>query len=131
MKTFVGLIFTLLLSTGLYHPVFASSGKITGGQTFHMPDWFKVSFLEIYNDAKEAKEAGKHLLIFMHLENCPYCSRMLKENFTKGDNKNFVENFIKDRVRKYPKEKYADRMYFGSELFQHTIHMIHRENAEQ
>jgi hypothetical protein len=44
---------------------------------------------------------------------------------------NSVEDFINDRVRKYPKEKYADRMYFGSELFQHTIHLIHREKDQQ
>ncbi len=44
---------------------------------------------------------------------------------------NSAEDFISDRVRKYPKEKYADRMYFGSELFQHTIHLIHREKEPQ
>jgi hypothetical protein len=38
-----------------------------------------------------------------------------------------VEDFISDRVRAYPKQKYADRMYFGSDLFQHTIHRINRE----
>jgi hypothetical protein len=40
---------------------------------------------------------------------------------------NTVEDFINNRVRRYPREKYADRMYFGSELFQHTIHRIRRE----
>jgi hypothetical protein len=38
-----------------------------------------------------------------------------------------VEDFINDRVRKYPAEKYADRMFFGSVSFQQTIHRIHRE----
>ena len=42
-----------------------------------------------------------------------------------------AEDFIDDRVRHYPQEKYADRMYFGSELFQHTIHRIHRERSQR
>ena len=42
-----------------------------------------------------------------------------------------AEDFIENRVRNYPKEKYADRMYFGSELFQHTIHRIHREKEQR
>lgn len=40
---------------------------------------------------------------------------------------NQVEDFIVERVRRYPKEKYADRMFFSSELFQHTIHRVRRE----
>jgi hypothetical protein len=44
---------------------------------------------------------------------------------------NFTEDFISDRVRKYPNEKYADRMYFGSDLFQNTIHRIHREREQR
>lgn len=42
-----------------------------------------------------------------------------------------AEDFIEQRVRKYPQEKYADRMYFGSELFQHTIHRINRERTNK
>lgn len=38
-----------------------------------------------------------------------------------------LERFIEGRVRKYPQEKYGDRMFFSSELFQHTIHRIHQE----
>ena len=44
---------------------------------------------------------------------------------------NSAEDFIEKRVRDYPQEKYADRMYFGSELFQHTIHRINRERTDR
>jgi hypothetical protein len=44
---------------------------------------------------------------------------------------NHAEDFINDRVRRYRQKKYADRMYFGSELFQHTIHRIHREMQQR
>lgn len=44
---------------------------------------------------------------------------------------NDAEDFIENRVRKYSNEKYADRMYFGSELLQHTIHRMHREREKR
>lgn len=91
MKNIVALILMTVLSSGLLNDVSARTGKITGGQSFEMPDWFKASFLEIHNDAKEAGEAGKHLMLYMHIENCPYCKRMLDENFFAGTNKKFIQ----------------------------------------
>jgi thioredoxin-related protein len=91
MKNTVALLVIAVISAGLLNTVNATPGKMTGGQAFHIPDWFKVSFLEIDEDAREASEAGKHLLLFMHLENCPYCKRMLEENFTEGANKDFIQ----------------------------------------
>lgn len=91
MKNVVTLLLITVLSSGLLNGVNAQTGKISGGEAFHMPDWFKASFLEIHNDAKEAGEAGKHLMLFMHLENCPYCKRMLDENFFAGKNKKFIQ----------------------------------------
>lgn len=40
-----------------------------------------------------------------------------------------VREFIKERVRNYPKEKFADRLFFPSELFQYLIDEVGRENA--
>lgn len=34
-----------------------------------------------------------------------------------------VEDFLTERVRKYPKQKYADRVYFGPVLFQTVIEL--------
>jgi len=39
----------------------------------------------------------------------------------------FLEDFIENCIRKYPDYKYADRMFFCSGLFQHTIHRIDQE----
>jgi len=91
MKNVVTLLLLTVLSSGLWNEVSARTGKITGGQAFEMPDWFKTSFLEIHNDAREAGEAGKHLMLYMHLENCPYCKRMLDESFFQGANKPFLQ----------------------------------------
>jgi thioredoxin-related protein len=56
-------------------------GKLIGGVTHPAPDWFKESFLEIADDADEASESGKHLMLFFDLNGCPYCDRMLEESF--------------------------------------------------
>jgi len=59
----------------------ASQGKVTGGINFEIPDWFKTSFLDITEDIAEAKGEGKHVMLFMHLNGCPYCNKMVNENF--------------------------------------------------
>ena len=59
-----------------------TQGKLTGGIRYQMPEWFKESFLEIADDAIEAAEAEKHLILFMHLNECPYCAKVLEESFT-------------------------------------------------
>ena len=44
-----------------------------------MPSWFKSSFLELADDVDEAKESNKHVLLFFHLDECPYCEQMVKD----------------------------------------------------
>jgi thioredoxin-related protein len=62
----------------------ASEGKFTGGSNHSMPEWFKNSFLEINDDIEEATENNKHLMLFMTLKFCPYCTKMLETNFVEG-----------------------------------------------
>ncbi len=38
-----------------------------------------------------------------------------------------AEDFLAERVRRFPQEKYADRMFFSSQLFQFVIAQVHRE----
>jgi len=52
-----------------------AAGRITGGVEYEPPEWFKESFLEIAEDVDEAKEAGRHVMLFFHLNGCPYCAR--------------------------------------------------------
>ena len=67
-------------------PVWADTarGKLTGGERYSLPEWFKKSFLVLKEDIEEAKKQGKHLMVFMHLDECPYCAKMLRENFVSG-----------------------------------------------
>lgn len=75
----------LFVLLGLAIPALAAEtttrGSITGGVAHEAPDWFKESFLEIADDVDDATEAGKHVLLFFQLNDCPYCDRMLEEGF--------------------------------------------------
>ena len=57
------------------------NGKLTGGMAHSYPDWFKESFLDFKEDASESAAEGKHTILFMSLNGCPYCARMLSETF--------------------------------------------------
>ncbi len=51
-----------------------------------LPDWFKLSFLEIEDDIKEAKEKKKKgLIIYFGQKYCPYCKAHLKNNWGQKD----------------------------------------------
>jgi thioredoxin-related protein len=45
------------------------------------PAWFKESFLDIREDVEEAKEAGKRVILYFYQDGCPYCAKLLKDNF--------------------------------------------------
>jgi thioredoxin-related protein len=73
-------------------------GKVLGIADVVIPDYFKDSFLDFREDAREASDSGKHMLVFADLKGCPYCAQMLKDNFKttekKGGNQAFIqENF--------------------------------------
>jgi thioredoxin-related protein len=69
----------------------AEKGILTGGQVYDLPDWFTHGFLEFDYDVAEAKKAGKQVVAFFHVEECPYCVRMLDENFRVGETREFIE----------------------------------------
>ena len=45
------------------------------------PDWFKVSFLDLHEDIDEATENNKRLMLFFFQDGCPYCKKLLEDNF--------------------------------------------------
>jgi thioredoxin-related protein len=58
-----------------------ATGQVTGGVLSVHPDWFKESFLDIGEDVSEAAEQGKHVILFLEMTGCPYCFKMIEENF--------------------------------------------------
>ena len=63
----------------------AATGRLTGGVRYQIPDWFKSSFLEFSEDAAEAGAAGRHVMLFLHLDECPYCEAVLRESLVESD----------------------------------------------
>ncbi|SCZ49271.1 thioredoxin family protein [Thiohalomonas denitrificans] len=45
------------------------------------PDWFKQSFLDLNEDVEDAVEEGKRLLLYFYQDGCPYCAKLLQDNF--------------------------------------------------
>lgn len=68
-------------------PTLAADGGEEG-----MP-WFKESFLDIREDIAEAKKAGRRLMVYFHQDGCPYCAKLLRDNFG--------QKAIADKTRKH------------------------------
>lgn len=66
-------------------------GRVIGVKSATHPDWFKDSFLDITEDAEEAGMAGKHLILMMEMEGCPYCHKMVDENFANAPYREFIQ----------------------------------------
>lgn len=70
------------LSAGLVNPGYAEK-----------PTWFKVSFLDVYEDIADAADHDKRLMLYFYQDGCPYCQMLLEDNFGQRD--------IADKTQKY------------------------------
>jgi len=52
---------------------------------YEKPQWFKKSFLDLSVDLEEANAQGKKLILYFHQDGCPYCKKLLADNFTRKD----------------------------------------------
>ncbi len=79
----------LLLCAWLFQPVAAETDPLLEGGVnpgYHPPpDWFKQSFLDIREDIDEAAAEGRRLLLYFYQDGCPYCAKLLKDNFGQRD----------------------------------------------
>jgi len=91
MKLLFAALALTLFTAGVPASADVTPGRMTGGQKYDLPAWFTMSFLELNDDLKEAGTRGRQLMLFLHLEECPYCARMLNENFREGATKEFIE----------------------------------------
>jgi len=91
MKKIIVLFSIVLIVTTAPLRAETARGKLTGGISYSVPEWFKTSFLHFADDVAEAKAAGKHVMVFFRLTECPYCARMLQESFRKGPEKEYIQ----------------------------------------
>ena len=50
-----------------------------------LPDWFKLSFLDLKDDILEARRGRRGLIIYFGMSKCPYCKAHLENNWGKRD----------------------------------------------
>ncbi|MGI9317330.1 MAG: thioredoxin family protein [bacterium] len=67
-------------------------GKFLGAKETTHPDWFKESFLDFDEDIAEAADQGKRLILYFHQDGCPYCNKLVEDNF--------ADPIIGEKVRK-------------------------------
>jgi len=60
----------------------SKKGDFKGVKLVEIPSWFKPSFLSIKDDIDEATESGKRVMLYFHQNGCPYCAKLVNENFT-------------------------------------------------
>ncbi|MEA3291628.1 MAG: thioredoxin fold domain-containing protein, partial [Pseudomonadota bacterium] len=88
---------TLVLLTALSGYASADDpprGQLTGGVKYEIPDWFKESFLDLAEDVDEATSENRHVLLYFHLDECPYCDKMLRDGFIDSGYTDFIrQNF--------------------------------------
>ncbi|MCU7948151.1 MAG: thioredoxin fold domain-containing protein [Candidatus Thiodiazotropha sp. (ex Cardiolucina cf. quadrata)] len=76
----------IILAFGTSSPLAAEvEGGLTHGLInpgFHeKPEWFKNSFLDLREDLQEAVAEDKRIILYFHQDGCPYCAKLLNENF--------------------------------------------------
>jgi thioredoxin-related protein len=49
------------------------------------PAWFKNSFLDIREDIDDATANGRRVLLYFYQDGCPYCAKLLRENYAQQD----------------------------------------------
>jgi thioredoxin-related protein len=89
MKKRVGVLLGVVLGV-LLSGTAVAAGKVTGGVISQHPGWFKESFLDIGEDVEEAAAEGRHVILFMHLNGCPYCNKMSEENFKQSPDTGYI-----------------------------------------
>ena len=83
----------LLVSIFLAFSIYAAEkkhGNMLGAKTSEVPHWFKESFLEFEEDVAEAAKEGRRVMLYFHQEGCPYCARLVEENFTDTETEAYI-----------------------------------------
>jgi len=91
MRSLAIVVAALMLAVAGSAGAETAPGKMKGGVTYSLPPWFKSSFLHFHDDVEEARQQGRHVMVFLHLDQCPYCARMLRENFVSGESREFMQ----------------------------------------
>ncbi len=64
-------------------------------EAISLPDWFKMSFLELQEDLADARKNGKRgIIIYFGQKRCPYCKAQLENNWGQKDILNYTLRYF-------------------------------------
>jgi thioredoxin-related protein len=90
------------------------------------PDWFKLSFLDLDDDLREAVDNGKWgLMIYFGQKYCAYCKQLLEVNFGKAD----IVDYTREHFDVLGMDIHGQRPvtgFDGSEYDEHSYALQHR-----
>ncbi|TVQ89279.1 MAG: thioredoxin [Chromatiaceae bacterium] len=66
-------------------------GRLLGVSTGGHPEWFKQSFLDLHEDVDEAAAAGRHVILFLEMNGCPYCYQMAVDAFDQAPYRDWLQ----------------------------------------
>ena len=84
-------ILILCLLVLIFNPAIAASTSAKEGGLeeglvnpgfYEKPDWFKQTFLDLVDDLDDANTSNKIIFLYFHQDGCPYCKKLLEDNFT-------------------------------------------------
>ena len=74
--------FILLFSLNSFAHEHKPQGDYLGAKIVdELPNWFKATFMDFSEDLEEAADEGKHVMIYFHQDGCPYCAKLVQDNF--------------------------------------------------
>ncbi len=85
-------LFPFLLQAAEHNGPLNKEGEYLGSIPSEIPSWFKESFLDFAEDVAEAAEANKRVMIYFHQSGCPYCAKLVDENFTDPQIKKYTQD---------------------------------------
>lgn len=80
-------------------------GAYLGALNSEKPHWFKESFLEFEEDVADAAAADRRVMLYFHQAGCPYCARLVDENFADSE----IEAFIRQHFDGITINMWGDR----------------------
>ncbi len=92
VRPFHRLLIILLFLPGLLLAQQNEQGRYLGARESEIPDWFKESFLDFEEDVAEARENGRRVLLYFYQNGCPYCARLVEENFHDPEIRDYVQS---------------------------------------
>ena len=95
--TFLLILFTVLF-VDVQKSVARSEGELAAGlvnpRHAEKPSWFKISFLDLFEDINEAADNNKRLMVYYYQDGCPYCKKLLEDNFGQRNIANKTQQYF-------------------------------------